>query len=217
MVEVLTGERLDRFLRRRLFDPLGMRDTRFVPPRSWRPRIAPTEMDTTYRHAMVHGVVHDENAYAMGGVSGHAGLFGTAPDLARFAQMMLRAWPDRGTGARGTGGLGDGATGSRRPTQDVRLISDEIIQMFTQVQEPGFSSRALGWDTPSENSSAGTKLSPRAFGHTGFTGTSIWIDPTQDLFVILLTNRVHPTRDNTQIFAIRRAVADAAVDAAGRP
>jgi len=86
--------------------------------------------------------------------------------------------------------------------------------MFSQVQEPAFSSRALGWDTPSENSSAGSRLSPRAFGHTGFTGTSIWIDPTQDLFVILLTNRVHPTRDNTRIFAVRRAVADAAVAAA---
>jgi CubicO group peptidase (beta-lactamase class C family) len=87
--------------------------------------------------------------------------------------------------------------------------------MFTHVQNPALSSRALGWDTPSGTSSAGSHMSPQAFGHTGFTGTSIWMDPTQDLFVILLTNRVHPTRENTQIFAVRRAVADAAVAAAG--
>jgi CubicO group peptidase (beta-lactamase class C family) len=88
--------------------------------------------------------------------------------------------------------------------------------MFTRVQQPGFSSRGLGWDTPSEGSSAGTRLLPGAFGHTGFTGTSIWIDPAQDLFIILLTNRVHPTRENSQIQQVRRAVADSAVGLATR-
>jgi CubicO group peptidase (beta-lactamase class C family) len=194
IVEHVTGERLDRYLQIHLFRPLGMRETRYLPPRSWLARIAPTEMDTTYRHRLVRGEVHDENAASMGGVSGHAGLFGTAPDLARFAQMLLR---------------GGSALGRR-----ARLVDSATIAMFTRVQQPGFSSRALGWDTPSEGSSAGTKLSARAFGHTGFTGTSMWLDPEQDLFVILLTNRVHPTRDNNQIRDVRRAVADAAVDIA---
>jgi CubicO group peptidase (beta-lactamase class C family) len=198
IVEAVTGERIDRYLKSHLFDPLGMRDTRYRPPKSWLARIAPTELDTAYRHTMVRGVVHDENAYSMGGISGHAGLFSTAPDLVKFAQMMLGAW-DRGTGAPGH-----------------RVVNPEIVQTFTQVQRPGFSSRALGWDTPSGTSSAGSHLSAQAFGHTGFTGTSIWMDPTQDLFVILLTNRVHPTRENTRILAVRRAVADAAVEATRR-
>jgi CubicO group peptidase (beta-lactamase class C family) len=157
---------------------------------------------------MVRGVVHDENAYAMGGISGHAGLFSTAPDLVKFVQWMLGHFPRQADGTS--------APRTPHPVPAAGILSDEIVQRFTQVQEPAFSSRALGWDTPSGNSSAGSHLSPRAFGHTGFTGTSIWIDPTQDLFVILLTNRVHPTRDNTQIFAVRRAVADAAVEIAAR-
>jgi CubicO group peptidase (beta-lactamase class C family) len=194
IVEHVTGEQLDRLLRRTLFTPLGMKETRYLPPRTWLRRIAPTEMDTTWRHRMVRGDVHDENAASMRGVSGHAGLFGTAPDLARFAQMLLR---------------GGTALGRR-----ARLVDSATVAMFTRVQQPGFSSRALGWDTPSEGSSAGTRLSARAFGHTGFTGTSMWLDPEQDLFVILLTNRVHPTRDNTQIRDVRRAVADTAVDLA---
>ena len=196
MVETLTQERLDRYLRRRLFEPLGMRDTRYNPPRSWLGRIPPTEVDTTWRHRLVHGQVHDENAAAMGGVSGHAGLFGTAPDLARFAQMMLR--------------------GGTAPDER-RLVATETIAQFTRVQEPALSHRALGWETPNGQNSAGARLSARAFGHTGFTGTSIWIDPEQDLFVILLTNRVHPTRENTALFPVRRQVADLAAEiASGR-
>jgi len=206
IVENVTHERLDRYLNSRLFRPLRMRDTRYLPPKSWLPRIAPTEMDSIYRHTMVRGVVHDENAWSMGGISGHAGLFSTAPDLAKFVQWMLGAWADGRTDRRTDG----------QPEQRDRLsVSPSVRQMFTRVQEPGLSSRALGWDTPSANSSGGTHLQPGAFGHTGFTGTSIWIDPAQDLFIILLTNRVHPTRENTQVFAVRRAVADAAVAAAG--
>ncbi|HWO89522.1 MAG TPA: serine hydrolase, partial [Gemmatimonadales bacterium] len=155
------------------------------PPRSWRPRIAPTEMDTVYRHRLVWGEVHDENAFAMDGVSGHAGLFSTAPDLVRFAQMMLR----------------EGAP----------LLSAETVRLFARRQDSTLSHRALGWETPNGQNSAGSRLSPRAFGHTGFTGTSIWIDPERDLFVVLLTNRVHPTRDNTRIFEVRRRLADLAV------
>jgi len=199
IVEHVTGQRLDRYLQAHLFGPLGMTTTRYRPPASWLPRIAPTEMDTTYRHRLVRGEVHDENTASMGGISGHAGLFSTAPDLVKFAQFLLRG----GTGAPGRGGTG------------ARLLDSTTIAMFTRVQDPALSSRALGWDTPSEHSSAGDRLSSHAFGHTGFTGTSIWIDPEQDLFIILLTNRVNPTRENTQVFAVRRAVADAAAEIAG--
>jgi CubicO group peptidase (beta-lactamase class C family) len=206
IVERVSGQRLDRFLQARLFRPLGMRQTRFRPPRSWLERIAPTEVDTTWRHRLVRGEVHDENAASMGGVSGHAGLFSTAPDLVRFVQFLLRG------GA--TEGAGTGAQG-HRGTGGAQLVGAQTVAEFTRVQQPGFSSRALGWDTPSENSSAGTRLSARAFGHTGFTGTSIWIDPERDLFIILLTNRVYPTRENNLIRDARRQVADFAVEAVG--
>jgi CubicO group peptidase (beta-lactamase class C family) len=199
MVERITGQRIDRFLDARLFRPLAMRDTRYRPPQSWRARIAPTEVDTTWRHRLVHGEVHDENAAKMDGVSGHAGLFGTAPDLVRFAQMVLA-------------GSGEQGAGSVQP----QFVRPETVREFTRRQEPALSSRALGWDTPTGENSAGSWLSARAFGHTGFTGTSIWMDPEQDLFVILLTNRVYPTRENTAVFAVRRAVADVAVEAFGR-
>lgn len=194
MVEAASGQRLDRLLASRLFQPLGMRDTRYNPPRSWRGRIAPTEIDTIWRHRLVHGQVHDENAASMGGISGHAGLFSTVPDFARFAQWMLRC---------------SGAPAHERTSV---LVSCETVRMFTQRQDSAFSSRALGWDTPDGQNSAGTRLSDRAFGHTGFTGTSLWIDPEADLFVILFTNRVYPTRENRRIFAVRRALADAAVE-----
>ena len=183
-VEAITGERLDQLLDRRLFRPLGMTSTRYLPPLAWHDRIAPTERSQD--GTIILGTVHDENAWRLGGVSGHAGLFSTAPDVARFATWLLRAWH-----------------GDSLP-----------VRAFTRRQDlPAGSSRALGWDTPSENSSAGTKLGPNAFGHTGFTGTSIWMDPDRDLFLILLTNRVNPTRENTKIFQVRRRVADLVVDA----
>ena len=189
-VEAITGQRLNDFLDARLFGPLGMRSTRFLPPQEWRERIAPTEADTVFRHRALWGEVHDENAGRLGGVSGHAGLFSTAPDLARFAEWLLR----------------------------LRRIDSLHVLEFTHKQSmPAGSSRALGWDTPSENSSAGTKMGPNAFGHTGFTGTSIWLDPDRDLFIILLTNRVNPTRANTKILQVRRRVADLVVDALTPP
>ncbi len=198
IVEHLMGHRLDTLLAARVFEPLEMRDTRFLPPAGLRPRVAPTE-DDPWRGRVLRGEVHDENAAAMDGVSGHAGLFSTAADLVKFAQMMLRYG---GAEAPGHGGTGK------------RLIDSATIAMFTAVQRPGFSSRALGWDTPSPGSSAGARLSAHAFGHTGFTGTSLWIDPEQDLFVILLTNRVNPTRKNEQIREVRPRVADLAAEAA---
>ena len=183
-VEAITGRRLNEFLDAELFGRLGMTSTRFLPPESWRSRIAPTENDTVFRHRLLRGEVHDENAGRLGGVSGHAGLFSTAPDLARFAQWLLNQ----------------------------RTAS--LVQEFTHRQNiPPGSSRALGWDTPSELSSAGTKMGPNAFGHTGFTGTSIWFDPDRNLFIILLTNRVNPTRANTKILQVRRRVADLVNDA----
>jgi CubicO group peptidase (beta-lactamase class C family) len=211
VVEHLAGQRLDRFLDARLFRPLGMRDTRFLPPKRWLARIAPTEVDTTWRRRLVRGEVHDENSASMGGVSGHAGLFSTAPDLARFVQMLMRGGGTSAPAHRRTGATAH--QGTAEPEQ--QIVRAETIALFTRVQRPGFSSRALGWDTPSENSSAGSRLSARAFGHTGFTGTSIWVDPEQDLFVILLTNRVHPTRNNDLIREVRRQVADLAAAAVG--
>lgn len=217
VVERVTEERLDRFLERTVFDRIGMPATRFRPPAAWRDRIAPTERDTAFRGRMLRGEVHDENAGRLDGVSGHAGLFSTAPDLARFATWYLtqlgqdgpRAAPP-GAGGRGTGI--DGAPASRSQADVVREF------VHRQGIPPG-STRALGWDTPSDSgySSAGTALSRHAFGHTGFTGTSIWIDPDRDLFVILLSNRVHPTRANTRILQVRPRVADLAVAALTAP
>ena len=134
----------------------------------------------------MHGVVHDENAWAMGGVAGHAGLFSSARDLAVFAQMLLN------------GGSFDG----------VRILKPETVARWT-ARQSSTSSRALGWDTPSGRSSSGNYFSAWSFGHTGFTGTSMWMDPRTNIFVVLLTNRVNPTRENSRIGAARRAVGDA--------
>lgn len=199
IVERIAGERIDRYLAQHVFEPLGMTATRYLPPETWRDRIAPTEIDTVFRHRLIRGEVHDENAGRMGGVSGHAGLFSTAPDLSRFATWLL-----------GTYQREHGAGSSAAPCS-LLCFSSDIVTRFTRRQDlPPGSTRALGWDTPSDSgySSAGARLSRRSFGHTGFTGTSIWLDPDHDLFVILLTNRVNPTRANTRILAVRATVAD---------
>jgi CubicO group peptidase (beta-lactamase class C family) len=207
VVERLGGAPLAELARERVSGPLGMRDTLFRPPADLVPRVAPTENDP-WRGRVLRGEVHDENAFALGGVAPHAGLFGTAPDLARFAAMLLD----------------EGRFSGRR------LVSRATIELFTERAGVPLASRALGWDTPANETgersstpgapgytSAGTLLSPRSFGHTGFTGTSIWIDPERELYVILLTNRVHPTRENNKIRAVRAEVADAAVRALERP
>jgi CubicO group peptidase (beta-lactamase class C family) len=191
VAERQANESLDGFLARAVFGPLGMGDTRFLPPETLRDRIAPTERDP-WRGRLLRGEVHDENAARLGGVSGHAGLFSTGPDLARFAFWLLDVYHGRP------------AAGPPLPWT--------LARHFTlRHGEPPGSSRALGWDTPSEGSSAGHCLAPGSFGHTGFTGTSLWIDPARELAVILLTNRVHPTRDNNAIRRVRPAVADLAV------
>ena len=168
VVENAAGQELDRFLAERVFVPLGMTDTDFRPADSVRHRIAPTEVAAP-RGYPVRGEVHDENAFALGGVAGHAGLFSTAADLSIFAQMMLN------------GGTYNG----------VRVLSDSAVRLFTRRAQ---GTRALGWDSCTGTGGCGNHLSDRAYGHTGFTGTSIWIDPDRDMFVLLLTNRVHAAK-----------------------
>ncbi|HEX6369360.1 MAG TPA: serine hydrolase [Longimicrobium sp.] len=188
IIERITGQELDAFVHDRIFAPLGMRETGFRPgvPRG---RIAATERDSA-RGGLIWGEVHDPNAWAIGGVAGHAGLFGSARDLAVFAQMLLNG------GEYGT----------------VRILRPQTIARWTAPQVAG-SSRALGWDTPSGESSAGRFFSTRSFGHTGYTGTSMWMDPERGLFVVLLTTRVNPTAENQKQAPLRRAVADAVQNA----
>ena len=167
----------------------GWGEIRFHPPPEWRSRTAPTERDP-WRGRTLVGEVHDENAWALGGAAGHAGLFGAAGAAGRFARDVLA-------------GLGGESPLASPPTFDA-------FRRRTAV--PG-SSRALGWDTMLPTSSCGGRLSSAAIGHTGFTGTSLWIDPAADRYVVLLTNRVHPSRSNQAILAVRPAFHDAVMAA----
>ena len=196
IIERVSAKRLDVLAEERIFGPLGMADTRYRPPPEWLERIAPTE-DNPWRGTVVRGQVHDENTVVLGEVAAHAGLFSTTGDLGVFLQMLLN------------GGSMNGE----------RLLREGTIARFTRRAgiAPG-SSRALGWDTPSRSSSggpssAGDHFSPSSFGHTGFTGTSIWVDPERELFAVLLTNRVYPTRENEGIFRLRPAFHDAVIAA----
>ena len=209
VVEAASGKRLDRFLQDRVFAPLGMMDTGFLPDPELRYRTAPTEADMEWRGYQAWGEVHDENAQALGGVAGHAGLFSTAQDLAVFVAMMASGG-GIGPCSHGRGSGVPCGTWSRPGGVD--LAEPATVAAFTSRADPEVS-RALGWDTPSGRSSAGDYFSARSFGHTGFTGTSIWVDPELDLWVVLLTNRVNPTRENTRHIPLRRAVHDAAAAA----
>jgi len=191
IIERLTGRTLDDLAKNIIFSPLGMKDTMYRPPKKLWPQIAPTEIDNNLRHRLVQGEVHDENAFAIGGVSGHAGLFSTAPDLAAFCQMLLN------------GGV----------YAHQRILRRATIAQFTTPQQLSGGTRTLGWAVPTEGGSSGHYFSAHSFGHTGFTGTSIWIDPDRQLFVVLLTNRVQPTRENTKIQQVRPAVHDAVMQA----
>ena len=185
MIERVGGLSLERFCRNEIFRPLGMKKTFYIKTGAKRRgRFAATER-SDWRGEIVTGQVHDDNAYVMGGVAGHAGLFGTAMDLSRFAQMILRSLHGRDP-----------------------FVSRKIIETFVTRQTTSGSSWALGWDTPSEPSSSGRFLSPRSFGHLGYTGTSLWIDPEQDLVVVLLTNRVHPTSRNIKVRRFRPLIHD---------
>jgi beta-glucosidase-like glycosyl hydrolase/CubicO group peptidase (beta-lactamase class C family) len=205
VIEEVAGQSLDEFLQERLWDPAGMRETRYLPESTLRPRIAATELDTIWRNELVWARVHDENADAMGGIAGHAGLFSTAVDLSAFARMMLNGGhlPACEPGEEG------GEPCPARRSESRSIVPAEMVELFTRRHDDS-SSRALGWDTPSERSSGGDYLTSSAFGHTGYTGTSIWLDPELDLWVVLLTNRVHPTRENQKHIPLRRALHDAA-------
>ena len=187
VAEAVAGEPLDTFLQKNVFTPLGMTDTHYRPDASLRGRIAPTEI-TPPRGYPIRGEVHDENAYALGGVAGHAGLFSTASDLSVFAQMLLDGGSFGGT----------------------RIVADSTVRLFTRRAA---GTRALGWDTCAGHGGCGNYMGPNAYGHTGFTGTSLWIDPDREMFVILLTNRVHAARARRPakvISDVRADLADAA-------
>ena len=192
VIERIAGMPLDRLAYERVFLPLGMDDTRFVPDTAdatLRQRIAPTAIDSL-RGGLLQGTVHDGNAWAIGGVAGHAGLFASARELATFAQMLLNGGSYNGT----------------------HILSPTTIARWT-TRQSATSSRSLGWDTPAPGSSAGMYFSPRSFGHTGFTGTSIWIDPERGVFVVLLMNRVNSHGTSTRHAQLRRDLADAVQEA----
>jgi len=193
IIERLTGKPLDVLAREYVFSPLGMSSTMYRPAKKLWPTIAPTEIDNQYRHRLIQGEVHDENAAAFGGVSGHAGVFSTAPDLASFCQMLLN------------GGV----------YAHQRILRRATVAEFTAPQELSGGTRTLGWAVPTEGGSSGHLMGPHTFGHTGFTGTSIWIDPDRQLFVVFLTNRVHPTRENQKLAKVRPALHDAVMQSLG--
>lgn len=184
----VADERFDAFCQREIFGPLGMASTSFRPPDKWRPQIVPTVHDERYRGRVIQGEVHDENASVMDGVAGHAGVFSSAYDLSVFAHCVLSG----------------GHPVFRRQT----------IDLFTRREcAPPGTSRALGWDTPSQPSQSGRYFSPVSFGHLGYTGTSLWCDPVRQLSVTFLTNRVWPDCSSQEIKLVRPAVHDAIVEA----
>jgi serine-type D-Ala-D-Ala carboxypeptidase len=188
VLQKLSGEALDQFCRREIFAKLNLADTCFNPRASLKLAIPPTEDDRTFRHRLIQGEVNDENAFVMGGVAGHAGCFSTALDVSVFAQCMLEG-------------------GSP-------LVKKETLEIFTCRQDsPPGSSRALGWDTPSQPSQSGKYFSSRSYGHLGYTGTSLWIDPDRQLSVTLLTNRTWPDRGSQSIKQFRPAFHDAVIEA----
>ena len=203
IVEKVSGETLDQYVVNHVYRPLGMNETFFRPDPSLMARIAPTETEA-FRGGQVRGVVHDERAWRMNGVAGHAGLFSTGHDLARFARMYLNK------------GQLDG----------VRVFAESTVTRFTGYVDSTYSNRGLGWQKPElpgmrftgpSSAWGGHVATPSAFGHTGFTGTSYYIDPARNLFVVLLSNRVNPTRNNNKITPVRSRLTDAVVGALTSP
>jgi CubicO group peptidase (beta-lactamase class C family) len=183
-LEALTGEALATWVPREIFLPLGLASTGFTPPSAARSAIPPTEENTSFRHRRVQGEVQDENAWVLGGAAGHAGVFSNVPDLLRLAQEVLRATASKG---------------------DARLYDATTIELFARRQGPEGSSRALGWDTPSQKSSSGQHFSRHSIGHLGFSGCSLWIDLDATIAVALLTNRTWPNRQCQLIRQVRPA------------
>jgi CubicO group peptidase (beta-lactamase class C family) len=189
-LERIADESLDCFCQREVFAPLGMTSTTFNPPIEIRGDIPPTDDDRTFRRRIIQGEVQDENASVLGGVAAHAGLFSTAADLARFAHAMLNAG---------------------RP-----ILRPETVALFTRRESaPTGTSRALGWDTPSVPSQSGKHFSQQSYGHLGYTGTSLWIDPVRQLSITLLTNRTWPDCSNQAIKQVRPRFHDAVIEAIG--
>jgi CubicO group peptidase (beta-lactamase class C family) len=189
VLERLADESLDAFCQREIFGPLGMTHTTFNPGHALKNSIPPTADDRTFRHRIIQGEVQDENASVLGGIAGHAGLFSTAEDLAIFAHAMLN------------GG------------HPILRSSTVTIELFSRREStPEGTSRALGWDTPSAPSQSGKYFSSRSFGHLGYTGTSLWIDPDRQLSITLLTNRTWPDSENQAIKQVRPAFHDAVIE-----
>jgi CubicO group peptidase (beta-lactamase class C family) len=187
-LERIADKCLDRFCQHEFFGPLGMSRTAFNPPPGWRSSIPPTVDDRSFRNRIIQGEVQDENASVLGGVAGHAGVFATAEDLAIFANAMLM------------GG---------RP-----ILRADTLAVFTPRETvPAGTSRALGWDTPSSPSQSGKYFSANSFGHLGYTGTSLWIDPVRQLSITLLTNRTWPDCSNQAIRQVRPRFHDAVIEA----
>ncbi len=191
--ETVTGKSIDQLARRLFYAPLGTESLMYNPPSELLPRIAPTEIGGSMSRGLIHGEVHDENTFFLKGISTHAGLFSTAEDLAVLAQMLLN------------GGI----------YKHHRFFKPQTIVEWTARQNmPSGSERALGWDTPSdEESSAGDYFSPGSYGHLGFTGTSLWIDPNRNIAIVLLSNRVHPTRERGGMHQVRRDFHNAVMQA----
>ncbi len=197
IIEKVSGYPIDRLAHQFIFDPVGMENTRYLPPIGWKNKIVPTEIDLQYRGRLIHGEVHDENAFLMGGVSGHAGIFTNSIDISYYSQMLL----NKGT------------------WNGERFFNEKLINYFTSLQNiPKGSDMALGWDTPSKSGkgNAGKYFSVGSYGHLGFTGTSLWIDPNENIIIVLLTNRVHPSRNQDEksikITTVRKEFYDAVME-----
>jgi CubicO group peptidase (beta-lactamase class C family) len=194
VIEKTANKSFDEFCKKEIFIPLKMINTYFNPPDSVKERIPPTEMDNYWRMKLIKGEVHDENSSLLGGTAGHAGLFSTASDIAKLLKVIM----------------------NKGKVNRNQFIKIETLEQFT-VDYNSKNKRLLGWDLKSiKGSSAGEKFSRESFGHTGFTGTSIWVDPSRNLFVVFLTNRVYPSRENKKILQVRPKLHDAVIDAIER-
>jgi CubicO group peptidase (beta-lactamase class C family) len=185
-LEILYRDSLSAAAKKEIFEPLGMSETCYRPLRPRWSQIPPTEVDETFRHRTIQGEVQDENAWVLDGIAGHAGLFSTVADLLRFAAGVL--------------------AGYRR---SAGIFNRETVELFAERQSPAGSSRALGWDTPSAESSAGRYFSTHSIGHLGYSGCSLWIDLEASIAAVLLTNRTWPNRKNQAIRQVRPAFHDA--------
>jgi len=189
IIEKVTGKTLDKFCADEIFKPLAMNSTYFNVPDSLKKFCAPTEIDNYWRMKTIQGEVHDENSYILNGVAGHAGLFSTAEDISKLMAMLMNKGKINGK----------------------EFLKSSTIEMFIK-RYGSESTRALGWDTKSEKgSTAGNFFSSNSFGHLGFTGTSVWADPVRNLFVVFLTNRVYPTRENSGLTKVRPALHNAVI------